>query len=117
MALTIKKTVAEIDQWLTSSIISDQKREYYNWKRMQAYNPTDEVEILKWPERFMIENLDPYTLKVQIVTEHGVFDYENILRAEIVHGFNQIVGPMADKINDEWCIRFESKKVYELLSK
>lgn len=66
----------------------------------------------RFPKRFEIEGLDPFTLKVQVVTKDAYKVFETLEKAcqEVnLHGF---CGPMADKIDGNWCIRFESKEVY-----
>ena len=70
----------------------------------------------KFPKRFELEGIDPLQAPVLIVdslyTEHM---YENLaaVPASILPG---LVGPMADKRNGRWVVRFESQNVYDRLS-
>lgn len=73
---------------------------------------------LRFPKRFEIEGLDPYTLKVKVVFKGGYRIYNSLDDAvKVFKNFNRFCGPMACKIDGKWCIRFESSKAYDYYSK
>jgi hypothetical protein len=72
---------------------------------------------MKFPMRFELENLDPLQVRVLIVDssfkEH-MFDNLASVPADMLKG---LLGPMADKRDGQWVVRFEAYNVYEALSK
>jgi hypothetical protein len=116
MASTQKISVAMVDQILSSSLISNEKRDFLNNKRKQVWKPDDTIDLYRWPRRFEMEGLDPYQLKVEIVTTCDRVVFDNILEAEQKVNLKPFMGPMAGMIDDQWCIRFESESAYKLLS-
>ena len=76
---------------------------------------------MKYPKLFEMEGLDPEQLKVQLVRvgEDGRFTeqvLDNIRFTKPIFESEKFVGPMAGKIDGEWCIRFECKETYKKLS-
>lgn len=75
---------------------------------------------MRFPKRFEIEGIDPLTVKCKIVqtVDGRLFEQvmENILVADSVINLRDFMGPFADKHEGKWCVRFESKIAYKLLS-
>lgn len=63
---------------------------------------------MKFPKRFEIEKLDPMTLKVKVVGMGQVNIYDNMEQAGKILNFMFLAGPMADKHEGQWCVRFET---------
>lgn len=75
---------------------------------------------MKFPKRFEIEGIDPLTVKCKLVDcENGCL-FELVLDcveiAANVVDLSKFYGPMSDKHDGKWCVRFESKSAYKALS-
>ena len=78
---------------------------------------------MNFPKRFEMLGIDPRSVKVKVVYT-GISGklyqvvYDNIAKFNLNYNneCGKLVGPMADKLNGEWCLRFESKDAYRRLS-
>jgi hypothetical protein len=81
------------------------------------------VNQLTFPKRFAMENHDVQTLPVVVVElDHRnklvQHNFANLKMAcSHIEDFNRYAGPMADMLNGQRCIRFESMAANERLSK
>lgn len=74
-----------------------------------------------FPKRFEMEGIDPLTVKVKVVNlfgevgrEEKIFNSLAEVPEALIFG---CVGPMADKLDNQWCLRFETRETYKHLSK
>ena len=72
--------------------------------------------LLKFPKRFEIEGLDPLKLKVKVVSLKKEIVFKNLEDADQIMDLSRLAGPMADKHEGQWCVRFECKETYRKLS-
>lgn len=75
------------------------------------------ASTIKFPKRFEMEGLDPLTLKVKVVAQDGVHFFDNVQSMlDQLGSRDGLAGPMADMHEGVRCVRFETSKMYELLS-
>lgn len=69
-----------------------------------------------FPKRFELEGLDPLKVKVQVVGNKLYKVYDNLEAAEKEHDLKSFYGPFADKVGNNWALRFETPEAYRILS-
>lgn len=81
---------------------------------------SEEVAKMKFPKRFAIEGLNPHDVKVVVVvsTATGFIQkvYANLASMPEDFTFRNLCGPMADKHEGVYALRFECKETYTMMS-
>lgn len=73
-------------------------------------------KTFNFPARFKMEGINPIACKCEVITDNGKVEFDNIAGAMPLLLNGGFVGPMANKVNGEWYVRFESSKVYSSMS-
>ena len=78
-----------------------------------------EVTAMRFPKRFELESVNPLDAQVKIVIDGGGIGFITRVFKNLEDFFNHgntlsaLVGPMADKHDGNWCLRFECKNTYK----